>query len=157
MYTHSLHRLLPRIRWGFGTYNYGGSYVQADCGAIQYIAEQHHFVANDTLGAAAALNAGTTMECVAVAVVLSITGMVDEPPWRSLPFHVTLHSCATPSPSSRRCEGGFDGNLNAAIAQNFTNVTVLDKALSQMFILQVSRDGDEGEVARRAEPLHRRI
>ena len=60
---------LMRGEWGLGLATGGGSYCQADCGAVTSIGPGddsnvvHNYVANATLAAAAALNAGTDMDC----------------------------------------------------------------------------------------------
>ena len=56
--------------WGLGNRSSGGSYCQCDCGAIQSIAgggsgnPGHNFVANFTMAAAVALNAGACVGAV---------------------------------------------------------------------------------------------
>jgi len=52
---------LLKQTYGMGIGN--GSYVQGDCGAIEFIADQHGYAANFSQAAAMALNAGTDIDC----------------------------------------------------------------------------------------------
>jgi beta-D-xylosidase 4 len=54
---------LFRGAWGLGNATRNGSYIQADCGAIEYISSAHHVAPNTTDAAAMALNSGTDIDC----------------------------------------------------------------------------------------------
>lgn len=52
-----------QLRDEFGMGIQGGSYVQGDCGAVDNIYSQHHYVSSYPEAAALALNAGTDIDC----------------------------------------------------------------------------------------------
>jgi beta-D-xylosidase 4 len=58
-----LETVVLREQYGMGQAGGNGSYIQADCGAIEFIYDQHHYVDSYEEAVAVALNAGTDIDC----------------------------------------------------------------------------------------------
>jgi beta-glucosidase-like glycosyl hydrolase len=121
-----------RTEGGMGYAN--GSYIQGDCGAVDFIYSAHHYADNDTQAAAIALNAGTDIDCGD-----TFTGSLADAIAAGMTTEATLDASLTRTFTLHFAAGRFDPVAQQPYAQ--IPMSVVDSPAHQALALDAALQG----------------